>query len=199
MKVVLMIVASGVIIGNGSRVQASFPSVATVVQPVEIDGPGLVTSLVTYVGYQFDWQDPGCEIMLTTQSNAISYDGQARDINAAVQEGIKFSRTRDPSGVGSDDRHGVHGDTLDVTVDLSSFKQHRGSEDFDQLMLTVTLYCGLRNARCHWPTMRYVNYAIVGNNTFLSYTGVYALEHVKQPEQPAEPELKDVGPQWLRR
>jgi hypothetical protein len=187
-----------VILGNAAQVLASFPNVATVVQPVEVDGPGLLTMLVSYVGYQFDWQDPGSEIMLTTQPNSVSHDGQPRDINYAVQQGIQFSRPSAKARARSTGWPGIHGDTLDVTVDLTSFKQHAGSEEFDQLVVTTTLYCGLRNAKCHWPTVRYVNYSIVGNGTFANYSGIYPLEHLKPPEQTAQPELKEVGPEWLR-
>jgi hypothetical protein len=198
MKIRTSFAVAWAVFGSAAQVLAAFPSVATVVQPVEVDGPGLLTMLVSYVGYQFDWQDPGSEIFLTTQPNSVSHDGQLRNINHAVQAGIQFLRPSAKSQAPGTGWPGVHGDTLDVTVDLTAFKQTVGSEEFDQLVVTTTLHCGLRNAKCNWPRVRYVNYSVVGNGAFANYSGIYPLEHVKPPEQAAQPDLEQVGPEWLR-
>lgn len=184
---------------NAVPVHASFPGVVSVVQPIELDGPGLVTVTVTYVGYQLIWDDPGVAIMLTTQPNQIWYDGKARDLNTATLVGIRFLREDSRHSTARQQWPGVHGDTLDVIVDLSRYNRNAEMGQYENFMVITTLACGLRNARIRWPQIRYVNYNVTGNDSCQHLSGVYPLEHVEAPEQASQPDIRRPAPVWFRR
>ena len=156
--------------------RSSDEGIAVVVQPLLTSGAADIVAPVTYIGYQIDGRDPVGLISLTTRPNLVWCDGKAQDRNAAAHYGIRFDRRERTE-------QATAGDTLQVIVDLSTFaKGGRHPDRYDEILLTSTLWCGLRNAKAGQPEVRFVHYAIEGSAVFASYAGTYALERVPAPE-----------------
>ena len=175
-------------------VHASDEGIVTVVQPLETSGAVVIETMVPYIGYAIDRQDPTNEILLTVQPNLIWCDGKAQDRNNAARAGIRFKPGESPGGT----KRAIEGDTLHVVVDLSAFTVGpQGPERYEEELVTTTLWCGLRNAKLRWPEVRFVRYTVEGSKPFEIFTGTYGLQNVPPPERPKQKARS--GPDALRR
>jgi hypothetical protein len=121
--------------------RSSDEGIAVVVQVLMTSGANDIVAPVTYTGYEVERRDPVGLILLTTRPNLVWCDGKAQDRNAAAHYGIRFER-------GERTEQATAGDTLQVVVDLSAFaKGAQHPNRYDEVLLTATLWCGLRNAK----------------------------------------------------
>ena len=170
---------------------ASFEMILTVLQPLDTDGLGCVLSPVTFIGYTIPVRDPASSVLLTTTSNLIWCDKKAQDRNSATAAGIEFRLA--PGRQPAVDQSPT--DTLHIVVDVSRFKTS-DTTGYWETTLTATLWCGLQNARSHWPIVGHVRYTIEGRPEYEKYAGVYPLEDVPAMCMPTQWISK--GPEFLR-
>jgi hypothetical protein len=171
---------------------ASFTCLFQVAQPIFTDA-GVTIVEVPFLSNYIDWRDPAAELLLTAEPNAIRDDNGPAQRNEATGEGIRFVNTAPNARFDEREWPHLRADTLEVLVDLRGLKplptderireSHRSTQ---QDILTATLWCGLKNARAHWPTVRYVRYTFKGSNLYLRFAGVYSLEQVQAPCQHVE-------------
>jgi hypothetical protein len=171
-----------------SPARASFETLIPIVQPVSSDaGPEpAVTTYSVYIG-----NEPAADkrMELTVAPNAIiSSSGKPVERNQASSRGIRLACA-------------VAGDTLRVHVDLSHLKFVRGGlqpQDWERPIVkaevALTLWCGLRNARGAWPSVRFVRYDIPGHTDFARYSGIYKLERVRACIEPRTWNPEAFGP-----
>jgi hypothetical protein len=152
------------------RAVASSENIMQIYQPTEVDGPGVIASIVTYVGYQPHFMDWAGEVLYTTRPNAILCDGKPQNRNAASKLGIFFVDETVPSRSGFERvQPRLSGDTLKVVLDATAVRIPPDNppglnayRDWDEEVLSLTLWSGLRNARVRWPKIRFVEYTVRG-------------------------------------
>src|SRR5262245_8288409 len=133
----------------------ALPAIETLVAAVQpvISEVGLEPTVSTYSVYIGDGPGLTTRMQLTVAPNAIvSSGGGPADRNLGSARGIRFGCAE-------------RGDSLVVRVDLSGVKRHQETPETAKLdaqrlaeEVSLTLWCGLRNARAAWPSVRYVCY-----------------------------------------
>ncbi len=174
-----------------SHADAAFEGFCLIAQPIDVEGPPPLVATVPYVVYAIENEDPAGELMLTTAPNLIWCDAKAQNRNLAAEYGIKFVREgAEKAGTGGVAFPRLVGDTLMVKVDLTGARRSSTSpygeineDSFVDWLVEITLWCGLRNARQRWPTVRYVRYFVQGDRIFHQHAGLYSLEGMAPPER----------------
>jgi hypothetical protein len=165
---------------------SAFETLVPVVQPVESDG-GPEPTVTTYSVYIGNGSGADTRMRLTVAPNAIiSSSGVAVDRNLASAQGIRFLCTQAE-------------DTLVVKVDLTAAKPSDPKPKYAARGVALVLWCGLRNARAAWPSVRYVQYKLEGDEYLIRYAGVYDLKRVHPYVAKDTWDLATFGPDEVRR
>ncbi len=181
MRPVLYVAATITVATLAGVATAGHESLVTVLQPLDIEGPGILLGNVSYVGYGISRQHAPTKVLLTTRSNSIPCDTGAQDRNAAAREKIVFVDEGPDVSTRLDRRWPrIRGDTLEVRVDLSAMAATRAPKsgairDWQEYVLTAALYCGIANVRGCEPAIRFVKYMVEGDERFARYSGTYAV------------------------
>ena len=73
------------------------------------------------------------------------------------------------------------------------------SPEYAAREVALTLWCGLRNVRAAWPSVKYVQYKLEGNLYLVHYAGIYRLETVDLYVAKDTWDLAVFGPDEARR